>query len=68
MRVLIEAELDAVSGGAASATLSLASLFAAGPEEATADGEGVTVETTTVGGLASSNTAFISGTFRSRSA
>ncbi len=68
MRVLIEAELDAVSGGAATATLTLRSLFAAGPEEATADGEDVTVETTTVGGSAPSNIASISGTFRSRSA
>jgi hypothetical protein len=68
MRVLIEAELDAVSAGRASATLNIASLFAAGPGEATVEAQDVTVETTTVGGLSPSNTAVVRARFTSRSA
>lgn len=65
---LTDAELDAVSGGWAFASLNIASLTAAGPGEATVEAQDVTVETTTVGGLSPSNTARVSARFTSRSA
>ena len=68
MQVLTDAELDAVSGGQASARLNLANLFASGATSATADAADVTVLALTVGGLAPSNTAFVSGTFTATSA
>jgi len=67
MQVLTDAELDAVSGGQASATLGIASLLALGPTSATVDAADVNVIATTVGGLAPSNTAFVSGTFTATS-
>jgi hypothetical protein len=68
MFTLTDAELDAVAGGQGSATLNITSLFASGPASATATATGVTVNAATVGGLAPSNTAFVSGTFTATSA
>ena len=67
MQVLTDLELDAVSGGASSARLAIASLFALGPNDAEVNAEGVDVLALTVGGLAPSNTAFVGGTFTARS-
>ena len=67
MQVLTDAELDAVSGGQARATLNLANLLATGAPSATADAADVNVVAVTVGGLAPSNTAFVSGTFTATS-
>ncbi len=65
---LIDTELDAVAGGQASATLNIASLLAAGPTSATVTASGVTVTTLSVGGLAPSQSATVSGTFTAASA
>lgn len=67
MQALTDLELDAVSGGQASARLGIASLLALGPTGATVDAADVNVAAITVGGLAPSNTAFVSGTFTATS-
>jgi len=67
MQVLTDLELDAVSGGASSARLAIASLLALGPNNAEVNAEGVDIFSETVGGLAPSNTAFVGGTFTARS-
>jgi hypothetical protein len=64
---LTDDELRAVAGGAASATLNVTGLTALGPTSATASATGVTVTASTVGGLAPSNTATVSGTFEASS-
>ena len=65
---LSESELDAVAGGAATATVAITKLTASGPTTATASATGVTATAATVGGLAPSNTATVSGTFTATSA
>lgn len=67
MHTLTDAELDAVSAGQANAALNLAAIFAAGPATATVTADGVTVSTTTVGGLAPANFATVSGAFTTTS-
>ncbi len=67
MHTLTDAELDAVSAGQANAALNIAALFAAGPVTATATADGVSVTAVTVGGLAPSNAATVSGTFTATS-
>lgn len=67
MQVLTDAELDAVAGGASNARLDIASLLALGPDNAEVDVAGITVLASTVGGLAPSNTAIVSGTFTATS-
>jgi hypothetical protein len=65
---LTDSELDAVAGGKASASITLTKLTASGPTTATASATGVTVTASTVGGLAPSNTATVSGTLTATSA
>jgi len=71
MDVLIEltdSELDAVAGGAATATIAVTKLTASGPVTSTATATGITATAATVGGLAPSNTSTVSGTFSATSA
>ena len=67
MQVLTDMELDAVAGGASIANFNIASLLALGPNNAEVDAAGVTVLAFTVGGLAPSNTALVSGTWTATS-
>ncbi len=66
MQTLTDAELDVVSAGAASATLSTASLIAIGLNDAMVTAENVEF-TQTVDGLEPSNTAFVSVHFTATS-
>jgi hypothetical protein len=66
MQVLTDMELDAVAGGASIANFNIASLLALGPNNAEVDFD-LTIVTETTGGLAPSNTAFVSGTFTATS-
>ena len=63
MQVLTDVELDAVAGGASSASLRITSAYASGPNNSTVDVEDVDVFAQTVGGLAPSNTSFVSARF-----
>jgi len=65
---LTDSELDAVAGGKGTARITLTKLTASGPTTATASATGVTVTASTVGGLAPSNTATVSGTLTATSA
>ena len=64
---LTDDELKAVAGGQANATLAITNISASGPTSATASATDVTVTASTVGGLAPSNTATVSGTFTAAS-
>jgi len=64
---LTDSELDAVAGGAASASLTVKTLFASGPASATATASGIVVSAATVGGLSPSNSANVAGTFTATS-
>ncbi len=66
MQTLSDAELDAVAAGA-TATLALSNIIASGPGGADVTATDVTVATFVTGGLEPSQTAFVSGTFTSRS-
>jgi len=67
MLELSESELDLVSGGKATATLAVSTLFASGPVSATATASGIAVGAATVGGLSPSNSASVAGTFTATS-
>jgi hypothetical protein len=66
---LTEAELDAVSGGQASASLDFGGgFFALGPNTATVAATGVGVQALSQGGLAPIQSALITGTFTASAA
>jgi len=64
---LTESELNQVSGGSASASLTITSLTASGPTSATVSADKLSISASTVGGLAPSNSASISGTLTASS-
>ena len=64
---LTDADLDAVSGGQSSATLTISNLRASGPTSATVSATGVSISASSVGGLEPSQSASLSGTFSSAS-
>ena len=69
MFTLTDAELDAVSGGQASASLDFGGgFFASGPTTATTTATGVGVQAQSVGGLSPANSALITGTFTASAA
>ncbi len=66
---LTDAELDAVAGGQASATLDLSGgVSAAGPTSAMVSATGLGATALTVGGLSPSNSASVTGTIMAASA
>ena len=64
---LTESELNEVSGGSASASLTITSLTASGPTSATVSADKLSITASTVGGLSPSNSANVSGTFTASS-
>ena len=64
---LTESELNEVSGGSAFASLSITNLSASGPNNATVTADKISITASTVGGLAPSNSASISGTLTASS-
>ena len=64
---LTAAQMDKVTAGEATATLTVTNLSASGPTSATATAAGVRVTAATTGGAAPSNTATVGGTFTASS-
>ena len=67
MITLTTTEMETVSAGAATASLSIGNLFGSGPTSATATASGLSAVAATVGGLSPSNTAIVSGTITTSS-
>jgi hypothetical protein len=64
---LTGSQMDGVTAGQASASLSITNIQASGPTSATASASDIAVTAATVGGLSPSNIATVTGTFSATS-